>query len=46
MIEFCRYVPEAAARARVVLAVQKPLVRLMQSLAGPAEVIADTDAPP
>ena len=38
-IQFARYVPLVAARgARVILAVQPPLLSLMKTLAGPAEV--------
>jgi Flp pilus assembly protein TadD len=44
-IQFCRYVPMAAARARTVLAVQKPLLRLLGSLAGEATLVP-LDAPP
>jgi tetratricopeptide (TPR) repeat protein len=44
-IQFCRYVPMAAARARIVLAVQPPLIRLLGSLAGGAALVA-LDAPP
>jgi tetratricopeptide (TPR) repeat protein len=40
-IEFCRYVPQVAARgARVVLEAQEPVRALMASLAGPAQVVA------
>jgi hypothetical protein len=40
-LQFVRYVPLLAARgARVILEVQKPLVRLMASLAGAAAVVA------
>jgi tetratricopeptide (TPR) repeat protein len=40
-LQFCRYAPLVAARgARVVLEVQRPLVKLMQTLAGPAQVLA------
>jgi tetratricopeptide (TPR) repeat protein len=43
-IQFCRYVPLLAARgARVILEAQKPLVGLMGSLAGVAEVVAQGD---
>jgi Flp pilus assembly protein TadD len=45
-IQFCRYAAMAAALAEVTLIVQPPLVRLMRTLAGPARVIADGDAPP
>ncbi len=40
-IQFCRYAPAVAARgARVILEVDAPLQRLMQTLSGGAEVIA------
>lgn len=40
-IQFCRYVPKVAALgARVILEVQRPLVELMRTLAGAAQVIA------
>ena len=46
-LQFCRYVPLLAARgARVVVEVQRPLVRLLQSLAGVAAVVARGDALP
>jgi tetratricopeptide (TPR) repeat protein len=47
-LQFCRYAPRAAARGfRVVLEVQKPLARLMRSLAGVAQVVArGEDLPP
>ena len=46
-IQFCRYAPLLAARgARVVLEVQRPLVDLMKTLAGPAAVVARGDALP
>lgn len=46
-IQFCRYAPMVAARgARTILEVQKPLVELMRTLAGPASVIARGDALP
>jgi len=38
-IQFCRYVPLAAGRARIVLAVPKPLIRLLSSLDGVAEFL-------
>jgi thioredoxin-like negative regulator of GroEL len=39
-LQFCRYAPLVAARgARVVMAVQAPLVRLLQSLPGVAKVV-------
>ena len=46
-IQFCRYAPRVAALgARVVLEVQRPLVDLMKTLAGPAAVVARGDALP
>jgi tetratricopeptide (TPR) repeat protein len=46
-IQFCRYVPMVAARgARVVLEVEQPLHRLMQGLAGAADIIARGDPLP
>ncbi len=40
-IQFCRYVPLLAARgARVILELQRPLVRLLQGLAGVAQIVA------
>jgi tetratricopeptide (TPR) repeat protein len=46
-IQFCRYVPLIAARAgRVILEVQRPLLELMQTLAGGAQIIARGDPLP
>jgi tetratricopeptide (TPR) repeat protein len=46
-IQFCRYVPQVAARgARVILEVQKPLQELMGTLPGTAKVISRGDALP
>ncbi|WP_315767408.1 tetratricopeptide repeat protein [Bradyrhizobium sp. SZCCHNR2012] len=46
-VQFCRYVPLVAARgARVVLEVERPLSRLMQTLAGSSQVIAKGDPIP
>jgi tetratricopeptide (TPR) repeat protein len=45
-IQFCRYATLAARRARVVLAVQRPLLRLMQSLSPSLTIIADGDPIP
>ena len=46
-LQFCRYVPRVAARgARVIFEVQKPLVTLMRTLAGAAEIIAKGDPLP
>jgi Flp pilus assembly protein TadD len=46
-LQFCRYAPLAAARGwRVVIEVQRPLVRLMGSLAGVERVVASGDTLP
>jgi len=46
-LQFCRYAAAAAERGmRVVLEVQKPLVRLLRSLDGVDQVIARGDEPP
>jgi hypothetical protein len=45
-LQFCRYAPLAAARARVVLEVQAPLARLLSSLPGVSQVIARGEALP
>jgi tetratricopeptide (TPR) repeat protein len=45
-IQFCRYVPMIAPRARVVLGVPKELHRLMSQLPGIERVITDGDAAP
>lgn len=46
-LQFCRYVPMvAAAGGRVVLVVPKQLVRLMTTLVGVTEVLAEDDALP
>jgi tetratricopeptide (TPR) repeat protein len=45
-VQFCRYVPLAAQHARVVLEVQRPLVRLLSGLPGVAAVVAQGDALP
>jgi tetratricopeptide (TPR) repeat protein len=46
-LQFCRYVPLVAARAgRVILEVQRPLVSLMGTLAGGAQIIACGDPLP
>lgn len=46
-LQFCRYAPLAAARGlRVILEVQPALVRLMESLAGVEQVIAQSDPLP
>jgi hypothetical protein len=46
-LQFVRYVPLLAARgARVVLRVQRPLVRLLGRMAGPAMLLAREEEPP
>ena len=45
-LQFCRYVPMAAERARVVLEVPQALVRLMSRLPGVARVVAAGDRLP
>jgi len=45
-IQFCRYAALAAARARVVLGVQAPLVRLMRTLPGVDSVVSLDDPNP
>ncbi len=46
-LQFCRYAPLAAARGwRVILDVQRPLLRLMGSLAGVEQVVASGDPLP
>ena len=46
-LQFCRYAPLAAARGlRVVMQVPRPLQRLLGSLAGVDQVIADGEEPP
>jgi len=45
-LQFCRYVPLIADRARVVLAVQPPLVSLLRNLEGAERVVAMSDALP
>ena len=46
-LQFCRYVPQVAARARrTVLAVQPRLVRLLSRLPGVSEILTDGDRPP
>jgi tetratricopeptide (TPR) repeat protein len=42
-IQFCRFVPLAAARARVVLQVQPALLRLAATLPGPERLLATDD---
>lgn len=39
-IQFCRFVPLVAARAKVVLEVPRPLLRLLSSLPGSSQIIA------
>jgi Flp pilus assembly protein TadD len=45
-LQFCRYVPLVAARARVVLAIQPPLVSLLRNLEGPERIVATGDPLP
>lgn len=45
-LQFCRYVPELATRATVVLDVPRPLVRLLSGLTGVARIIASGDSLP
>ena len=46
-LQFCRYVPQVAARARrTVLAVQPRLVRLLSRLPGVSEIVTDGEPPP
>ena len=45
-IQFCRYAALAAARAHVVLGVQAPLIRLLRTLSGVAEVVSLDDPTP
>jgi tetratricopeptide (TPR) repeat protein len=44
-IQFCRYAPLIVGAAKVVLAVQPPLVRLMRSLRGDLSIVAADDVP-
>lgn len=46
-LQFVRYAPLLAARgARVILQVQRPLVRLLKHLPGPSRVLAEGETPP
>ena len=45
-LQFCRYVSAAAAKARVILEVQRPLVRLLSTLGGGARIVAKGDPLP
>jgi tetratricopeptide (TPR) repeat protein len=46
-LQFCRYVPLAAARGlNVIVQVQKPLARLLADLPGATQLIAGGEAPP
>jgi tetratricopeptide (TPR) repeat protein len=46
-LHFCRYATLAAsAGARVIVGVQRPLVRLMRTLAGVAQIVTDGEAVP
>jgi tetratricopeptide (TPR) repeat protein len=42
-LQFCRFVPLAAARARIVLVVQPALLHLAATLAGPERIVANDD---
>ncbi len=46
MIQFCRYLPMAAAGGRVVLEVHRPLVRLLSQLPGVGQVVGLGDTLP
>ena len=46
MLQFCRYLPMAAAGGRLVLEVHRPLVRLLSQLPGVAQVVALGDTLP
>jgi tetratricopeptide (TPR) repeat protein len=45
-IQFCRYATMAAERAEIVLGVQAPLVRLLQSLPGVRQIVPVEQDPP
>ena len=45
-LQFCRYAPLVARQAKVVLAVQQPLVKLLGTLPGNIEVIGEGDPLP
>jgi FkbM family methyltransferase len=46
-LQFCRYVPQVAARGgRLILAVQPALVRLLSRLPGASEIVATGSRPP
>jgi Flp pilus assembly protein TadD len=45
-LQFCRYVPLVAGRARIVLAVQPPLMSLLRNLEGPERIVAIGDPLP
>lgn len=45
-IQFCRFAAAAAQRARVILQVQRPLLRLLTGLPGPAIIVARGDKLP
>jgi len=46
MLQFCRYVPMLARRARVILEAPRPLVRLLSGLEGVAAIVAEGEPPP
>jgi len=45
-IQFCRYLPLAAARARILLSVPKPLIRLLSGVPGIAQFMSPGDPVP
>jgi hypothetical protein len=45
-LQFCRYVPLVAARARVLLEVPRPLLRLLSGLEGVEQIVAEGDKLP
>ena len=45
-LQFCRFVPMLAARAKVILGVPRPLLRLLSGLDGVAQVVATGDPVP
>jgi tetratricopeptide (TPR) repeat protein len=46
MLQFCRYIPMLAARARVILETPRPLARLLSGLEGVARVVIQGEPPP
>jgi hypothetical protein len=45
-LQFCRYLPMLAARARVILQVPRPLLRLLSGLDGISQIVASDEPPP